>query len=122
MTSQVTYPLGLAITLTSLAKSMIQISEFTEWMSTLSSKGLATESQGEEEPKPRLELDTESRKTKLWRGSRITSKSKSWRSENGKRSWRENWKINRLQKMWEKERHDQKTWPKTMQTMLQRQG
>ena len=41
---------------------------------------------------------------------RITSKSKSWRSENGKRSWRENWKVNRMQKMWKKERHDQKTW------------
>ena len=103
-----------------LGKNMTQTLEFTEWMLTSSSRDLDTEFLAEEEQSKSWHW-SQSNQAELWLGYRRISKFQLWRSENGKRSRRENWKINRMQKM-RKKKSDQETWIANLQTMFQRQG
>ena len=91
-----------------------------EWILQLFSSALVTESAAEEEPRARFRQATRLQLTNQDLGLQIISILKFWRSKNGKRSRRENWTNNRLQKMRTSSRIDQKTWSKAMPPMFQR--
>ena len=113
-------PLGFVTTRISQNKSTIQTSVSTVWTSTSFSSDLATVSADVERQRARWARAMASRETSRWNGSSRTLELKSWRNEDGTRSWRIHGTNDWMPPMWATTRNDSTTRTTPVPSMLPR--
>ena len=120
LTSLETYHLVFLITQISQTRSTIRISESLAWTSMSCWRGLATVSADADAEVQRSHKATEPMLMMPEHGLLRIMVSKSWRSENGTRPWRTDWKNDWMPQMWPPPRIDPTTRPSPVQTVLPR--
>ena len=120
LTSPETYHLVFLTTQISPTRSTIRISESLEWTSMSCLKDQDTVSAAADAEVQRSHTATEPMLMMPEHGLRRTMVSKSWRSENGTRPWRTDWKNDWMPQMRSPQRIDSPSWATPMQTMLPR--